>query len=208
MEKRKSTFQTQFRTVQNVPIHRTRFTVKTAFFLLRPVALVVLVLNLTACYRCEDCDLPPATQGGNGNFGCYIDGQRWTPYGGNWKLGSVVRYLADKKTLFVAGRNSNQDRGIAFGLANYEGKLGEYKLDSACTDLPTVCANFGSYSTYPGFDFNQYYWTDKILTGKVMITAHNERFISGTFEFEVRNRITNQTVKITKGRFDEWYRTY
>jgi hypothetical protein len=168
---------------------------------------LALAFLLLTCKREEDFDLPPATQEGLSTFGCLIDGQRFVPASRDWLKGSSkARYILDKKTLYVGAGNDKTNQGISIGIQDYEGKPGRYVLDGFCNDLPRPNANCGSYGR--NYFSDQDYSTTATHKGFVQITAHTDRFISGTFEFDAYDPKTQKVFKITKGRFDLWYDMY
>ena len=181
-----------------------------ANYLIGRLPVLLLSLLLVTCKREAYDPLPPATQVGNGTLACRINGEVWQPYHSDFKSGSTsARYLEKNKTLYIGGFNTKKSQGFSFGLANYTGKPGVYILDSLCTDLPRVCANFGRFSLSKYFDFNESLWTSSRYKGQVEITKHTDGgVVSGTFAFEAQNRKTGQVVKITDGRFDLIYITY
>ncbi|MBO0934309.1 DUF6252 family protein [Fibrella aquatilis] len=183
-------------------VHRINF--------LAGICYALLIGLISGCTPIEPrSDLPAATQTGSYTMGCYIDGQRWTPVSNDFKSGSITaRYLATQQTLLIGGGNDNKSQYLLVSLSKYTGQIGTYKLDSLCDDLPRVCANTGSYDTSPAFSFKNSYWTDYQHLGTVTITKHTSSFVSGTFEFEARHRVTGKIVRITSGRFDTPYITY
>lgn len=171
--------------------------------------LTLFVVFIFSCKEEPYSNLPAATQEGKNTIACYIDGQRWTPVSTDWKSGSsVTRYLAKERTLLIGGGNDNKAQYIQITLANYTGQTGTYRLDSLCNDLPRVCANTASFQKEKAFSFKDSYWTDYQFQGKITITKHTASFVSGTFEFDARQRTTGKVIHITNGRFDMPYITY
>lgn len=169
-----------------------------------------MLLITMSCQEDPAADLPPATQEGKNTLACLIDNNRWTQYSSDFKQSSsIAYYFSGPKTLLIRGRDDTKRQFIGFAITNYDGKLGAYKLDSSCTDLPQVCANLGFYNTdpSPSVSSNTIYLTDFKNTGQVTITRHTPSFVSGTFEFMARHKVTGKTVRITNGRFDMPYRT-
>ena len=146
--------------------------------------LLSLLLMMGRCKQDPIDPLPPATQEGRSTIGCYIDGTKWLPYSNDIKKqGTVARYLAKEKTLFIGGFDDSESRGFDFGLANYTGQVGTYTLDSICTGLLKVCANTADFTTDRYFSPEIIYTTSKRYTGTVIITKHTPDFTSGTFSF-------------------------
>lgn len=174
-------------------------------------SLLFFALNilLVTCQREAYDPLPPTTQEGKGTIGCRINGEVWLPYSNDFKSTSkTARYLEKEKTLFIGGFDDQSSQGLFLGLTNYSGQTGTYELDSICTDLPNVCANTGGYSTSKYLEKLVTYQTSSQFRGKAVITKHTSNgIVSGTFEFEAKNRATGKVIKITDGRFDLNVRT-
>jgi hypothetical protein len=177
---------------------------------LRSVFPMLLLLSLYACRKekmpkSPGDELPPVTQEGKGTFGCLINGRPFLPdisfvppglsYQYNWSTGFF--YVRGFKR--VREEDGQWLRDIKIGIyANFL-ETGSYLISqkSIVVDTSSVCGAQMIAS-------NQFERIPVVTNGTVKITFldRSRRIISGTFEFDAYDKACNDTVKITKGRFD------
>lgn len=157
----------------------------------------------------EESKLPPQTQTGANTFGCLINGKAFLPKGSGL-AGPVLScyYIQNTPTeqgYFLglsAGDFSNTSD--VFGIGIYTDTLqvsvGAHNLSD------TAKGNYyGLYSKVNYPESSKYYTTSRD-PGIFTITRFDEQsqIISGTFNFNVLTK-TNDTLKVTDGRFDMHY---
>jgi Family of unknown function (DUF6252) len=166
---------------------------------------LVLLLALVACKRDKDepnpdPDLPPATQIGANTFGCYINGQPWTPKG---RVGLGTNFYM------------HYDSGLFGGLLD----IGVYRIvDNTREDMTINCSPLTTTDKYfftktstcnVGFtDKNDVFYrgkdADVTVSGELNITRFDLQtgVISGTFHFKLEKQ-GYPTIEATNGRFDK-----
>jgi hypothetical protein len=190
---------------------KTTLNMKKYFFTTTTAMLLLLTLmTLTYCRKDDppqDCppDLPCATQTGANTFGCYIDGVPWvakvepdvldpsahplevsydeTGYGGfsNNRVKIQAHYYeVGKIDFFSIWLRPVKDIGV-------------FKFEGFPSD--DISFRFSSKFHYIDTTFNHRFYFSKLDT--------LNRILSGTFNFTVVG--TNDTIKITDGRFDVKY---
>lgn len=148
--------------------------------------------------------LPEATQTGRGIFACYVDGKPFIDTSGvpNGISFNCFYQLIDGEYYFgIQGRsNENLPKSISLGSLKKEIIEGQtYNL------IQQSNGNFSAGLFYV-YSPTEYYnaLTSNINTGILQVTKFDlqNQIISGTFSFNITHPMTNQTVKITEGRFD------
>jgi len=144
--------------------------------------------------------LPPATQTGEGTFGCKVNGEVWRPEAPPNINELHADYYQDE--FFVSAErvldNGNLQSSVAIQInSNFEGEK-DYKLSSISSDI---------YSTYRNLKQSCNYDTDSFNVGKLTITHFDssKRIVSGRFQFTAvikKGKCENDTIRITEGRFD------
>jgi hypothetical protein len=167
---------------------------------------LTLLLLLTQCKKTEvlpQDQLPPATQTGQGTFGCLLNDKPWTPSGYTGRPNFVTIYdggyaggaLQLKCTRYTSGStfqsftigvaNVKQTGTYTFGTTGLNG-IGYFdtSLDAACSIQRY--SNPGAYKA-----------------GQLTITRFDlaNHIIAGTFKFTVHQPGCD-TLKVTHGRFD------
>jgi hypothetical protein len=150
--------------------------------------------------------LPPATQTGAGTFGCFIDGQPWTPKGydgtPNFRLSYDAGYdggsLQIKAYRYVGNGNNKFLQAITFGKGSIT-KAGVYPFTIATS-------NGVQYDDTSKSTPCNWYGNPRLLvyqSGSLTLTRFDlsARVISGTFNFKLYQPGCD-TLKITQGRFD------
>lgn len=164
--------------------------------------LVILVIAiLTALSSCQlfenEPELPPITTEGKGTFGCLVNGNVWTPLS-SYSQGGV----------FVDLQNSANTVGVNIYADNYKDNNG---ITISIFDDPTLIVGQQYDLTDINF-FAQYSWHndlkvcsyDSILAGSITLSRFDmvSKVISGTFEFKAYSEGCEDSIVITKGRFD------
>jgi hypothetical protein len=170
---------------------------------------LVLLIALVACKRDKeqpnpDPDLPPATQIGANTFGCYINGQPWTPKGNiglgtNFYVSYDPNYLEGTLDIRVDRVIENND---VEGITIFSGKckgVGTYYFEKESNQsLIFIQRKSNVFTTYNGKDL------DTSMLGKLIITKFDLQagIISGTFHFKLEKQ-GYPTIEATEGRFDK-----
>jgi len=164
---------------------------------------------------CEE-SLPRPTKKGKDTFGVKINGRNWLPETGLFGPDPTsARYGNSRLTVHAAKTNKNTNEYIYIYIENIT-KPGEYAINFNTLPPPlgTSYTNYGTYShndkMYQDPVTGQlgkyvYYTTNANHKGKVKITKLDidKKIVAGTFEFTAEDyNNSNQTVKLTKGRFD------
>lgn len=142
-----------------------------------------------------DC-LPPATTTGEGTFGCLVNGEPFVDKSGNF---NCFYQLVDGEYFFNIS-------------PNFEGKkLIELDLGSNNVNFSnTLSFNISDYSDGNGgaaffiSGEGRNISTNLMYDGICTITNfnHQDNIISGTFEFEIFDEVTQTLYTVTDGRFD------
>lgn len=175
------------------------------FHLLPTLALLLL---LTQCKKDagptkpED-QLPPATQTGQGTFGCLLNGQPWTPSGYTGQPNFVTTYdggylggaLQIKCTRYTSGSTF---QSFTIGVANAK-QTGTYLFEATG---PNGITHFDT-SLGAACGMQRYQKPGAYQAGQLTITRFDlaNHIIAGTFNFTVHQSGCD-TVKVTQGRFD------
>jgi hypothetical protein len=174
--------------------------------------LLAALLGLSQCKKNHsdpakpEDQLPAATQTGAGTFGCLVNGQPWLPSGNNGTPNSVALYdpsintqdgaqlnikayrLASPETYFTlyCRQITSQKRAFKMGIPQNRPPLIE----------ATGCYEGGSV----GFCGTSLAY----ITGQMVLTRMDEQagIVSGTFWFNALRIGSNDTLKVTQGRFD------
>ena len=130
-------------------------------------------------------------------FKCKVDGKEYIPNNcANCLTSEILRdtilMIRGNRGFETLGIGINDNRGIQTGnylLNEVIGRRGDYK-----------------FATTP----NDRYFTNTINTGLLKISTidRTQKIITGTFQYNAYNIITNKTVKITDGKFRLQYKTY
>ena len=185
----------------------------------RPLFLLLsLLLLLTDCKKNDPSpeeQLPAATQTGENTFGCLLNGQTWQPDGpillSYWPAYEVT-YDSLKSGgelhlnvfRFIAATHSDQ----AFNISSFNiQKPGVYPVDGVTCGVyysnPLASGDCGEF-------FNAQYFNANGAThvqGQLIITRLDKkrRIVSGLFSF-ILSKQNCDSIKVTKGRFDRYYR--
>jgi hypothetical protein len=166
---------------------------------------LVLLIALVACKRDKeqpnpDPDLPPATQIGANTFGCYINGQPWTPKG---RVGLGTNFYMSYDSWLFGGLIDIGVYRIVDGIreditinGSPVTKIGKYLFTKTTTHNVSFTDKNGVF--YRGKD------EDVNVSGELDITKFDLQngIISGTFDFKLEKQ-GHPTIEATKGRFDK-----
>ncbi len=170
---------------------------------------ILLFLTAANCKKDDDTNpidqLPPITMEGKGTFACLINGEVWKWKGRNpWNgFPNLDVYYNDlTKRLFIQAVKTieveNEDLSQTFTIGNkLTTGIGQYDVEydnRIYVDYTSSINNCISYEI------------DTISFNKLNITKLDKeaKIVSGTFEFTVINDC--DTLRITEGRFDDFYR--
>ncbi len=133
-----------------------------------------------------------------------VNGKLWLPFGGITSPNLVGSY-ANGYVYIYSSKNKVKDirSNIIISLYNNIYKEGTYaiKIDSG-----TMSEVYYTEIINANIDSNRFY-VDTVHTGvlKILKLDTTNFIMAGTFQFDCYNKIRNQTVKITQGRFDIRY---
>ena len=168
--------------------------------------LIFLFILITSCNKNDDnndCQgincLPQATQTGEGTFGCLVNGE---PFVDNSGFFNCFYQLVDGEYFFNISPNFEGKKLI-------ELDLGSNNVNFSIESQFTI----SDYSDGKGaaiFSISQEFRdisTNTAYNGLCQITNFDlqNNVISGTFEFEVFDEVTQTLYKITEGRFDSQF---
>ena len=164
---------------------------------------LLIILTLSCCNKDDNKtpieQLPPATQIGAGTFGCLVNG---VPYIDNSGFFNCFYQLVDGVYYFsispnfqgklfgnlgIGCRNVNFTNNKVFDLAlgNEGGGAATFSVANELRDISTNL-NYGGICQITNFN----------LTANI---------ISGTFEFEIFDEVTQTLYVVTEGRFDAMF---
>lgn len=164
--------------------------------------LLFLILSSLGCQNDDDdCTgvdcLPPATQTGEGTFGCLVNGEPFVDNSGRFNC--FYQLVNDKYYFNISPTFKNK-------------KLIELNLGSIDIDLEKIKAfSLGDFSNGEGGGAaffisgeGRNVTTNSNYTGKCFINKFDNQnnIVSGTFEFQVYDEITKTLYVVTEGRFD------
>ncbi len=164
------------------------------------VLLFFTALSLSCCNKDDDKtpleQLPPATQTGAGTFGCLVNGE---PYIDNSGFFNCFYQFVDGEYYFNLSPNFSNKifreldlgcKGINFSNISF--------FDLAISNDGGGSATFSVANELRDISTNLSY------NGICQVTYFNDttNIISGTFEFEVFDEITQTLYIVTNGRFD------
>ncbi|MCB2378572.1 hypothetical protein LGH70_13310 [Hymenobacter sp. BT635] len=175
---------------------------------MKRLLLYAALLLLTQCSKCKQEDpspesqLPPSTQTGANTFGCLVNGQPWTPKGGDGTANYTVSYDAAYRkgtlniyTYRITGTTAYTYQSITL-FSDSLTRTGIYSLTIAghqeglFSDLSTGCKFHGNAPHY--------------RRGNLTITRLDLQagIIAGTFAFTLYKPGCD-SIRVTNGRFDK-----
>jgi len=181
-------------------------TLNLSFRACRGISLLLsfLLLSATSCNNddnnCQGIDcLPPATQTGEGTFGCLVNGE---PFVDNSGFFNCFYQLVDGEYFFgiTAQDSGNEYTQIDIGSLN-----SSIETD---TQLQLKERENGNFYGLLSFDcICPQGMTNSDEPGTLEITKLDltNNIVSGIFNFTVTNPDTGETFEITEGRFDSFF---
>jgi len=144
--------------------------------------------------------LPPATQTGEGTFGCKVNGEVWVPKTPPLTPSVHADYFEDEFFISANKKLKNEGFKSSFHLdidSEFNGE-NQYKLSSKKTKI---------YGRYGDAENNCDYLTDSMNTGILTITHFDsaKRIVAGRFHFTAvikQGKCEKDTIRVTEGRFD------
>jgi len=164
------------------------------------ILLLASILQFSGCglLPTPKEELPPITQEGKNTFGCLVNGKLWLPkgYNGTSNLDASYDPSYEGGTFDVAtySISSDQDRQYLYMFMTNLSKVGTYKLNNIKVGSSTF-----DYSSKCNYDRDSSVYRDGYLN--ISKFDLSKQIISGTFEFVIY-KLSCDTIKITKGRFD------
>lgn len=163
--------------------------------IVRPLAIALTLL--VASSGCEsDNELPPVTQKGARTLGFKYDGETYE--------GSLVQGVFYQDALQINASKKNDNKGNArITVENYRGEdtlILDNHTSGDTIDLRMFSVTLNRNNHEPG----GVYQTDSCCSIELIITKFNteEGVVSGTFRGKVLHLDKQDTLQITKGRFD------
>lgn len=146
--------------------------------------------------------LPAATMTGENTFGCLINGEPWVAMTSN-SSENDLDIIFDETTFFLSLQatrfNESQDDYFSLAVSNVV-DTGRFQILDK--DI------FAPLQIYTDFNSSEIYYldTNAVRSFTVNRLDLNNNVISGTFEFTLLEKDSNDTLKITEGRMDAIYR--
>ncbi|RIH65998.1 hypothetical protein D1164_06955 [Mariniphaga sediminis] len=150
----------------------------------------------------EDPQLPPVTQTGEDTFGCLVNGDIWLPelviaFPTQPRVSAkLVREFGYR--MWEIGANQGAESSFYFGIHEDSLKVGKVNIS---TD-EVYGRGIGLHYFSKNYEMTSFAW-QKGLPVQFTITKLDtvNKIVSGIFSFDAIN-MSNDTVKITDGRFD------
>ncbi|TAG29818.1 MAG: hypothetical protein EAZ35_09340 [Sphingobacteriia bacterium] len=171
------------------------------------IIIVSLTISCTKDNNLSDTDnipgLPPVTQIGANTFGCLVNGKPWIPSGNNGTANLSIDYDPGINNGYfsVAAYNISSTMttyiilgikdSVLFLTSNKTIKISKNEKGAFLYDQIGICRTYS--------DDNRIY-----SNGSIQIEKYdkNLKIISGRFNCKLYNTNCNDTIEITKGRFD------
>lgn len=160
------------------------------------------LLSITSCNNdddnnCQGIDcLPPATQTGEGTFGCLVNGEPFIDNSGSF---NCFYQLVDGEYFFNISPNFNNKvfRELDLGCRQVDFQ-NQQDFDIA------ISSDGGGAATFSVSDELRDISTNDTYGGYCQIINFDlqNNIISGTFEFEIFDEVTQTLYLVTEGRFD------
>jgi hypothetical protein len=165
------------------------------------ILIFLITFTLSCCDKddnnCQGIDcLPPATQTGAGTFGCLVNG---VPYVDNSGFFNCFYQFVDGEYYFNISPNFNNKIFRELDLGSRDINFSNISFfDLAISNDGGGSATFSVANELRDISTNLSY------NGICQITYFNNtaNIISGTFEFEIFDEVTQTLYVITEGRFD------
>lgn len=167
------------------------------------ISFLVFATLFSSCNNDDDngstdpiSQLPPATQTGEGTFGCLVNGE---PFVDNSGFFNCFYQLVDGEYYFGLTAQINGDNYVQIDIGSLKSEI------QINTSLELKEREDGNFYAWLSFDcICPQGKTNSNLPGNLTITKLDEsnNIISGAFEFTVINPNTGDIYEITEGRFD------
>ncbi|WP_412560203.1 hypothetical protein [Winogradskyella sp. MIT101101] len=164
--------------------------------------ILLLTFTLTSCKKdddggCQGVDcLPPATQTGEGTFGCLVNGE---PFVDNSGFFNCFYQLVDGEYYFGIGSDNELLPITQIIILSW---MKEIEVD---TEIQLGSRNNGNFFSEVSFDcFCPNAVTTDEIDGNITFTEFNtdSNIVSAIFEFTITDPTTGAIYEITEGRFD------
>ena len=171
-------------------------------------SLLSLFFLLQSCKKdddggCQGVDcLPPATQTGEGTFGCLVNGE---PFVDNSGFFNCFYQLVDGEYFFSISAEDEDaiPRNMRLSTNDLQIEQDEtYSLNEPLDGNAHASVIFSFNGTQPNINS-----TNQQFTGTMSITKldFTNNIVSGTFEFQIEDTLTGEIYSITDGRFDSFF---
>ncbi len=170
---------------------------------------ILLFLTAAACNKDDDTSpadqLPPITMEGKGTFACLINGEVW-----KWKGRNPWNGFPNLDTYYFEPNNGLSIQAIHKSNSNnseiHQTMNISTKVKNGPTKYPLTRKERVFIDYFPSNLSCAVYNLDTTKTNSISILKLdiNNKIISGTFEFTIFNEC--DTLRITEGRFDDFYR--
>lgn len=172
---------------------------------MKNLTLILFGLTLISTTSCNNDDdnncqgidcLPPATQTGEGTFGCLVNGEPYVDNSGNF---NCFYQLVDGEYFFNISPNFEDKKLVELDIGcRFIDFQNEQSFDLAISTDGGGAATFSISQEFRDISTNTAY------NGLCQITNFDlqNNIISGTFEFEVFDEVTQVLYIVTDGRFD------
>ncbi len=174
------------------------------------ITYLIIALAFTACKNDDDNNtgnpidqLPPMTTTGENTIGCLVNGEPFTDSG---LMNNFYQFVGGESVLAInwdQGTTNNSKRG-QIAIRNLEILQGEtYTLNISDFLQDGYTGGSGTFTSNNSQLFGQFE-TDQENVGFITFEKFDNvnNIMSGTFQFEAKEIVTNETVSITNGRFD------
>jgi hypothetical protein len=180
------------------------------------VAFASFVLPVSSCKKnntTSSNSLPPATETGANTFGCLINGQAFTPGGGDGLEGGNLDAI-NQYAYYTPGITNPTGYVFAVNAVNERSSTNitsiGFRFDSVTmqqgmtyTFQQIKAGQGGAQYSYLSPTVDNTFNTSSLVTGQLSLTRFDltAQIASGTFWFNVLDN-NGDTIKITNGRFD------
>jgi hypothetical protein len=141
--------------------------------------------------------LPPATQTGQGTFGCLVNGQAWTP-AGNPFGGPLLSVVYLKQRFGISANRGTVNNGVS----SFQ-RIGMSAKGISTPGIYMLNDSSSRVGSHENFDNSCSAYTSASNVGSLEITRLDlaARIVSGRFSFTLETPGCG-TVTVTDGRFD------
>ncbi len=169
--------------------------------------LLLCLLTFISCKKDEDDagptdpidQLPPATQTGEGTFGCLVNGERFVDNSGFF---NCFYQLVDGEYYFGIGSDNEQANLSQIIIGSNNSQI----ITNTPIDL-NENTDMQFYGEINLDDISGDFITTNLADGTIVFTNFNtnSNIVSALFEFTIQIPSTEETFEITEGRFDSFF---